>query len=157
MYGSPEFIDSLMPIYFLTPALKNVPPPLFDSVTHYVAYEIFPKRFFSITVPTFDQFGEHILAVDTSRFLLVPTKKLRFGQPVVCGDVNNDGIVALGDVVWLVAYLYRSGPAPIPMECVGDVNNDDIVNLGDLVWLVAYLYRSGPAPNPNCCNPPWKN
>jgi hypothetical protein len=77
-------------------------------------------------------------------------------QPVICGDVNNDGIVNVGDIVYLVSYLYKSGPAPIPMPCVGDVNNDDIVNVGDIVYLVSYLYKSGPAPDPNCCNPPWK-
>jgi hypothetical protein len=76
--------------------------------------------------------------------------------PVICGDVNNDGIVNVGDIVYLVSYLYKSGPAPIPMPCVGDVNNDDIVNVGDIVYLVSYLYKSGPAPDPNCCNPPWK-
>ncbi|MGB2805748.1 MAG: dockerin type I repeat-containing protein [Candidatus Zixiibacteriota bacterium] len=76
--------------------------------------------------------------------------------PVICGDVNNDGIVNVGDIVYLVTYLYRAGPAPIPQSCVGDVNNDDIVNVGDIVYLVTYLYRAGPAPDPNCCNPPWK-
>jgi hypothetical protein len=76
--------------------------------------------------------------------------------PVMCGDVNNNGIVDVGDVVYLVAYLYKSGPAPIPMVCVGDVNNNDIVDVGDLVYLVSYLYKGGPAPDPNCCNPPWK-
>jgi len=81
------------------------------------------------------------------------------GEPpaVICGDVNNDGIVNIGDVVYMVGYLYKSGPAPIPMPCVGDVNNDDIVNVGDIVYLVAYLYKGGPAPDPNCCNPAWKN
>ncbi|MGB7062239.1 MAG: hypothetical protein WBF13_07790 [Candidatus Zixiibacteriota bacterium] len=76
--------------------------------------------------------------------------------PVICGDVNNDGIVNVGDIVYLVSYLYKGGPAPIPMECVGDVNNDDVVNVGDVVYLVSYLYRGGPVPDPNCCNPPWK-
>jgi uncharacterized repeat protein (TIGR01451 family) len=76
--------------------------------------------------------------------------------PVLCGDVNNNGVVDVGDVVYLVAYLYKSGPPPIPMVCVGDVNNNDIVDVGDLVYLVSYLYKSGPAPDPNCCNPPWK-
>jgi hypothetical protein len=80
------------------------------------------------------------------------------GEPqVICGDVNNDGIVNIGDVVYMVSYLYKSGPAPIPQTCVGDVNNDDIVNVGDIVYLVAYLYKGGPVPNPNCCNPAWKD
>lgn len=73
----------------------------------------------------------------------------------LCGDVTNDGIVNAGDVIYLVSYLYRGGPPPVPFTCVGDVNNDDIVNAGDVVYLVSYLYRSGPAPNPLCCTPPW--
>ena len=76
--------------------------------------------------------------------------------PVLCGDVNNNGVVDVGDVVYLVAYLYKGGPPPIPMVCVGDVNNNDIVDVGDLVYLVGYLYKGGPPPDPNCCNPPWK-
>jgi len=92
MYGTPELIDSLKPLYFLTPALKNMSPPMYDSITHYVAYEIFPKRFFSIGVPTFDQFGAHNLQVDTSKFLLVPTEKLSVSKPPECSDgLDNDG------------------------------------------------------------------
>jgi hypothetical protein len=74
--------------------------------------------------------------------------------PVVCGDVNNSGVVELGDVVYLISYLYKAGPAPVPL-CVGDVNNSDAVELGDVVYLISYLYKAGPAPDPNCCNPPW--
>jgi hypothetical protein len=82
MYGVTESIVTLKPTYFLTPALKNMPPPMFDSITHYVAYEIFPQHYYGlIQVQTFDQFGEHFLQVDTSKFLLVPTKKLRAEPP----------------------------------------------------------------------------
>jgi hypothetical protein len=78
------------------------------------------------------------------------------GVPIViCGDVNNNGVVNLGDVVYLIAYLYKGGPAPVPSLCVGDVNNDNAVALGDLVYMITYLYKGGPAPDPNCCNPPW--
>jgi hypothetical protein len=30
----------------------------------------------------------------------------------LCGDVNGDGIVNLGDVVYMISYLYRGGPPP---------------------------------------------
>ena len=63
----------------------------------------------------------------------------------VCGDANGDGIINVGDVVYLVSYLYRNGPAPSPVE-VGDCNCDGIVNLGDIVYLVNYLYKNGPSP-----------
>ena len=80
------------------------------------------------------------------------------GEEIVkCGDVNNDGVVDLGDIVYLLNYLYKQpAPAPVPYKCVGDVNNDDVVDLGDIVYLINYLYKQpAPPPNPNCCNPPW--
>ena len=63
------------------------------------------------------------------------------------GDVNGDGVVDLGDVVNLITYLYKSGPAPDPLEA-GDANCSGLVELGDIVYLISYLYKSGPPP---CC------
>ena len=61
------------------------------------------------------------------------------------GDVNGDGIIELGDVVYLINYLYRNGDPPNPMEA-GDCNCDGIIELGDIVYLINYLYRGGPPP-----------
>jgi hypothetical protein len=63
-----------------------------------------------------------------------------------CGDVTGDDIINVGDVVFLISYLYRGGAAPSPIE-VGDVNCDGIVNVGDVVFLITYLYRGGPSPS----------
>ena len=82
--------------------------------------------------------------------------KVDLGGALNCGDVNNDGVVELGDIVYLINYLFRAGPVPVPYECVGDVNNDNVVALGDVVYLINYLFRAGPPPNPYCCTPPWK-
>jgi parallel beta-helix repeat protein len=68
-----------------------------------------------------------------------------------CGDTNADGTINVGDVVYLITYLYRGGSEPIPALCIGDVNCDDIVNIGDVVYLITYLYRGGAAPSPECC------
>jgi hypothetical protein len=63
----------------------------------------------------------------------------------LCGDANADQSVDLGDVVYLISYLYKNGPAPsLPRS--GDVNRDGIVNLGDVVYLVTYLYKGGLPP-----------
>ncbi|MGB2768293.1 MAG: dockerin type I repeat-containing protein [Candidatus Zixiibacteriota bacterium] len=61
------------------------------------------------------------------------------------GDVNVDGIINVGDVVYLVSYLYKGGPEPCPVEA-GDVTLDGVVNVGDIVYLVSYLYKGGPPP-----------
>ncbi|MGB7061720.1 MAG: FG-GAP-like repeat-containing protein, partial [Candidatus Zixiibacteriota bacterium] len=67
------------------------------------------------------------------------------GPYFIRGDANGDGIINVGDIVYLVSYLYKSGPAPSPVE-VGDCNCDGIVNVGDVVYLVSYLYKNGPPP-----------
>jgi len=65
------------------------------------------------------------------------------------GDCNTDEIVDVGDIPYLVNYLYSGGSPPDPV-CVGDVNDDCTVNVGDVVYLVTYLYRGGPAPLDGC-------
>jgi len=64
---------------------------------------------------------------------------------VISGDANGDGAIGAGDIVYLLGYLYRSGPAPAPMEA-GDANCDGVVGAGDIVYLISYLYRGGPPP-----------
>jgi len=61
------------------------------------------------------------------------------------GDANGDGIIELGDIVYLINYVFREGIEPCPME-VGDANCDGIVELGDIVYLINYVYRGGPPP-----------
>jgi len=61
------------------------------------------------------------------------------------GDVTCDGKVDLGDVVFLINYLYRGGPPPSPWE-TGDVTCDGVIDLGDVVYLINYLFRNGPPP-----------
>ncbi|MGB7061111.1 MAG: S8 family serine peptidase [Candidatus Zixiibacteriota bacterium] len=67
----------------------------------------------------------------------------------LAGDANGDDVVELADVVYLLNYLYRSGPAPDPLAA-GDPNADCVVELADLVYLINYLYKSGPAPQQGC-------
>jgi len=61
------------------------------------------------------------------------------------GDVTNDGIVELGDIVQLISYVYKAGSPPIPPES-GDVTHDSLIDLSDVVYMISYLYKNGPAP-----------
>ena len=63
----------------------------------------------------------------------------------ISGDVNDDEMIDVGDVVYLTNYLYRGGPEPQPLQA-GDVNSDDVINVGDVVYLVSYLFKGGPPP-----------
>jgi parallel beta-helix repeat protein len=65
--------------------------------------------------------------------------------PFICGDANDDGEVNIGDVVYLIGYLYRGGPSPDPVS-LGDPNGDATIDIGDVVYLINYLFRSGPPP-----------
>lgn len=61
------------------------------------------------------------------------------------GDCNCDGIIDLADVIFLLNYLYKGGPAPAPLE-LGDVNCDDILDLADVIYLINFLFKSGSPP-----------
>jgi parallel beta-helix repeat protein len=63
----------------------------------------------------------------------------------LCGDANGDGETTIADVVYIVNYVFKSGPAPEPIRSA-DVNCDDIVDIIDAVYLVNYLFKNGPPP-----------
>lgn len=61
------------------------------------------------------------------------------------GDANQDEKVTVADIVFLVSYLFKHGPAPAPLQS-GEVNCDGEVTVADVVYLVAYLFKHGPQP-----------
>ncbi len=63
------------------------------------------------------------------------------------GDADYSGTLDVGDLTFLVAYLFQSGPPP-PCPEEGDVDGSGAIDVGDLTWLVAFLFQSGPAPAP---------
>ena len=75
------------------------------------------------------------------------------------GDVNSDGVLEGGDIVYLINYHYRSGDSPLPLADQGDVNKDGIAEAADVVFLINYLYKSGPAPQDvqRFLPQPWKS
>ena len=68
------------------------------------------------------------------------------GIRYMTGDVNADGMTDVGDVVFLINYLFKSGPAPSPLPA-GDATCDGNVDVGDVVYLINYLFKGGPPPS----------
>jgi thiol-disulfide isomerase/thioredoxin len=66
-------------------------------------------------------------------------------HPYMAGDANGDFMVNILDVVFIIDYLYNTGPMPDPYYS-GDANGNGIVNIIDISYLIDYLYNQGPAP-----------
>lgn len=67
----------------------------------------------------------------------------------ICEPGEADGIPPINilDIVYILNYKYKEGPAPIPYAlCSGDPNKDCLVNILDPVYLLSYKYKGGPAP-----------
>jgi hypothetical protein len=69
-------------------------------------------------------------------------KMLGFGR----GDVNNDGVINLLDIVYLNETVNAAGPGAIPFAHLGDVNGDGLINGADVTYLVAYYFGYGACP-----------
>jgi len=71
-------------------------------------------------------------------------------SPFTCGDANSDDDINVADAVYIINYIFKSGPVPEPL-CVGDTDNDDAVNIADAVYLINYIFKGGPPPVAGCC------
>lgn len=67
----------------------------------------------------------------------------------ICGDANHDLNADVGDAVYLINLVFKSGPPPIPY-LAGDANCDLNVNVGDAVYIINHVFKSGPAPCSSC-------
>jgi hypothetical protein len=67
----------------------------------------------------------------------------------VPGDANNDGGCNVGDITYLINYVYKGGPPP-PCMNEGDANADCSVDVGDAVYLTNYVFKGGPPPKCGC-------
>ena len=64
----------------------------------------------------------------------------------ICGDFDgNEGINIL-DIVYLINYIYKGGPEPIPLEAA-EVDGQPGMNILDIVYLINYIYKGGPDPD----------
>ncbi|MFH2034919.1 MAG: dockerin type I domain-containing protein [Candidatus Zixiibacteriota bacterium] len=75
----------------------------------------------------------------------VMARILSFFPKFVCGDINNNGAINIIDITYLIAYLYKSGPAPKSMWAA-DPNGNGAINILDITYLISFLYKNGPAP-----------
>jgi photosystem II stability/assembly factor-like uncharacterized protein len=101
--------------------------------------------------PYYHTTGDKITAFDTTYFRkfcqagLASLASLATPYFDQRGDVNLDLQITISDVVFLVNYLFKGGPAPSP-SFLGDVDCSGAVEIADVIYLVSYLFKGGPAP-----------
>lgn len=69
---------------------------------------------------------------------------------VLRGDANDDGVISVADVMYLINDLFAGGAAPAS-TCRGDANNDGVITAADVAFLLNYLFAGGAAPMPATC------
>jgi hypothetical protein len=72
------------------------------------------------------------------------------GVSCTAGDANGSGGVDIDDVVYLISYIFSSGPEPTPGICCGDANASGSVDIDDVVYLISYIFAGGPPPIQAC-------
>ncbi len=92
-------------------------------------------RFFDIFLPT-QTMPHELRAVE-----FVPNYEITYLR----GDTNGDFLVNVSDAVYLINYIFISGPEPLPLESA-EVNCDGEVNVSDAVWIINYIFTGGYAP-----------
>lgn len=111
-------------------------PEIFDDSSYFFCVD-------SCNVPPsnnfiFVDFDGDIMDVELNRDLCWVVTKL-------CGDANGDGLVNIGDAVFLINYIFGGGQPPVPLSS-GDENGDGEANIGDAVYLINHIFNSGPRP-----------
>ena len=140
LYWAPDSIKPFLAPYMLGGGITGVRWPFYfkdRDGKEYLYFAFVDTTYIPTYVPEPPDYGVRI-----GRVLL---------SNIVNGDCNCDSSVDVGDVVCLINYLYKSGPAPcVCMEA--DVTGDGYIDIGDVVYLINYLYKNGPKPLIGCAS-----
>ncbi|MFH1372534.1 MAG: hypothetical protein ABII79_01890, partial [bacterium] len=76
---------------------------------------------------------------------VIVSAQLTVGGSYICGDVNGDDLGPdVGDLMYLVQYIFQGGPPP-PVMAAADVDGSGgVLDVGDIMYLVQYLFNGGP-------------
>ncbi len=111
--------------------LEETTPATLDSI---FAMDI--PEFLYVGEPHTDDYEGNVRIDEIT--LLVPDN-----GTVLCGDVNGDGLVNVNDIIELINYKFKEGPAPLHPEAA-DVNSDGSINVIDILRMINYKFKNGP-------------
>jgi len=94
------------------------------------------------TVPV----GSHMLNLDAGYASYQPRVIAGVWQSGLCGDIDGNGQAnVIGDLVYLVDYMFNGGPPPTNLD-TANLDGEDGIDISDLIYLVDYMFNGGPPP-----------
>lgn len=105
-----------------------------DTTTYFVPTQLPYSTTYFWKVRANDLFGGQTMSNQVYSF-----------STLLTGDANTDGSINVADAVFLITYVFKSGPAPDPLDA-GDADCDQNVNLADAVRIINFVFKSGPEP-----------
>jgi hypothetical protein len=75
----------------------------------------------------------------------VPDTYIWTAATTLAGDTNADGLFTSSDIIYLVNYVFKSGP-PTVVPGHADVNCSGTVTSADIIQLVNFIFKSGVPP-----------
>lgn len=82
--------------------------------------------------------------------LACPAHPACVGYCIVPGDANLDLEINLADLMRVIKYSFKCGPAPLPLFQSGNFNCDAAVNSTVIIQSVNYLVKGRPPPCDVC-------
>ncbi len=140
--------------YHLLPNIHACPSPATWMFTNYpnawADVSVFENENPINAMPPVTYFGGPIVVLLDAALIICPVPDC-CNHDGIRGDVDYNMSVNVGDLSYLVSYLFDQPPGPVP-PCFeeGDIDASGSINVGDLSYLVSYLFGtpSGPAPLP---------
>ena len=152
-------------IYDMLPTFiwgKSTDPDPRDSI-HYtliiatdshfsLANEIDSLRKFEYTLTDSLEFGQEYwwkVRANDAYGLATESDNVRTFRTWRLGDVNADWTLDILDIIYLIEYKFKEGPAPVPLF-TGDINGDCTVDILDIIYLINHKFKGGPEPRVGC-------
>jgi len=64
--------------------------------------------------------------------------------PVIKADVTANGTITSADIIYMVNFVFKAGPEPLPRLENGDVTCDGSISSADIIYLVNLVFKAGP-------------
>ena len=108
-----------------------------------------------IAIDQFATFGADasiimLLCSDNTCSTILTRREFRVFYQQQRGDVNRDCAITSADIIHLVNYVFKSGPAPLPDEEAGNANCAGGITSADIIFLVNYVFKGGDPPLGQC-------